>query len=135
MLFVRQATLDDLPALTAFDEWKVVTDAKIQSGHCFVAGFDDRPLAFGILDRSFLNRPVISVLFVHPDHRRAGLASALITHFESVTKEPKLWISTNIENLAMQGALHKHGYSLAGVINNLGAIPELFYFKMINPAS
>ncbi|MEE8155250.1 MAG: GNAT family N-acetyltransferase [Phycisphaerales bacterium] len=135
MLFVRQATLDDLPVLKAFDEWKVVTDAKIQSGHCFVAGLDDRPLAFGILDHSFLHRPVISVLFVHPDHRRAGLGSALITHFESVTKEPKLWISTNIENLAMQGALHKHGYSLAGVINNLGAIPELFYFKVINPAS
>ena len=90
---------------------------------------------FGILDHSFLHRPVIAILFVHPDHRRTGLGSALITHFESITKEPKLWISTNIENLAMQGALHKHGYNLAGVINNLGDIPELFYWKVIDPAS
>jgi hypothetical protein len=53
-------------------------------------------------------------------------------HFESLTETPKLWISTNIENLPMQRVLHKHGYGLAGVINELGALPELFYFKQIN---
>jgi GNAT superfamily N-acetyltransferase len=135
MIFVRDATPDDLPALAAFDEWKAATEARIRDGQCFVAGLDDRLLAFGILDHSFINRPFIAILFVHPDHRRSGLGSALIKHFEAMTTEPRLWISTNIENTAMQRALHKHGYSLAGVINNLGAIPELFYFKDVNPPS
>ena len=131
MLFVRQATQDDLDALSSFDEWKGATEDRIRSGCCHVAGFEDRVLAYGILDRSFCQRPIIAVVFVHPEHRRSGLGSALISHFESLSTEEKLWVSTNIENLAMQGALHKHGYHLAGVVNNLGPIPELFYFKVV----
>lgn len=45
----------------------------------------------------------------------------------------RLWISTNIENLPMQSMLHKRGYQLDGVVNNLGRIPELLYSKTLNP--
>ena len=40
-----------------------------------------------------------------------------------------MWISTNIENVAMQSALHKLGYRLSGVVNNLAELPELVYVK------
>jgi GNAT superfamily N-acetyltransferase len=132
MHFVRQATLDDLPTLGVFDEWKAASEERVRAGHCYVAGTDGPALAFGVLDRSFMNRSFIAILFVHPGHRRVGLASHLIRHFETLSETPKLWISTNIENLPMQRVLHKHGYGLAGVVNELGALPELFYFKQIN---
>ena len=111
MPFVRQATPGDLGALRSFDEWKVVTEERITAGDCFVAGLQDRVLAYGILDRSFCQRQFIAILFVHPEHRHRGLGSALIGHFESLTTDEKLWVSTNIENRNMQGALHKNGYA------------------------
>lgn len=131
-MFVRPATPDDLAAIRAFDEWKVVDQERIGADECAVAGVDDGVLAYGILDRSFCNRRFVAILFVHPEHRSRGLGDALLRHFEASGPEgEKLWISTTIENLAMQRLLHRRGYELAGVINNLGRIPELFFFKSL----
>ena len=52
---------------------------------------------------------------------------------ESETDQEKLWISTNIENLSMQRTLQRLGYRLAGVISNMAELPELFYFKVVDP--
>ncbi len=131
MSFVRQATLADLAPITSFDEWDVVTEERIRSGTCYVAGLDDVIMAYGIFDRSFFGRPFVATLFVHPDHRRSGLGSALMSHFEDALSEGKLWISTSIENLPMQTALHKRGFRLSGVVNDLGRVPELVYHKVI----
>lgn len=134
--FVRAARPEDLPTLRAFDEWDVVTEQRIADAECWVAGFDDAlptPLAYGILDRSFMNRRFVAILFVHPDHRSRGLGRALLRHFESLVTDEKLWISTNIENLAMQRILHDHGYVQAGVINGLGKLPELFFVRQSDP--
>ena len=38
MTFVRAATIDDLPAIRAFDEWKSATEAVVRAGTCYVAG-------------------------------------------------------------------------------------------------
>ncbi len=134
MVFVRQAILEDLKQLSSFDEWKQATEASIRAGECFVAGHDTEIQAYGIFNHSFCGRACAAVIFVHPEHRRAGLGSALIKHMESETGQNKLWISTNIENLAMQRTLQRLGYRLAGVINNMAELPELFYFKMVEPA-
>ena len=48
---------------------------------------------------------------------------------------PKLWVSTNIENLAMQAVLHRRGYRLVGVVDELGDVPELFYVKVLDGTS
>ncbi|MHC5114749.1 MAG: GNAT family N-acetyltransferase, partial [Planctomycetota bacterium] len=126
--FVRSATADDLDAARSFDEWDVVNEQRIADGECWVAGFDGEVLAYGILDRSFMKRQFVAILFVHPEHRQRGLGRALLRHFESLVSDEKLWISTNIENLAMQKMLHAHGYVQAGVINDLGRVPELFFY-------
>ena len=129
MLFVRRAEPEDLEQLGGFDEWHQATEESIRAGECFVVGHDTDVLAYGILNRSFCGRPFVGTIFVHPDHRQTGLGTALLKHFESIADYRQLWISTNIENLGMQRALHKLGFRLAGVINNLGELPELFYFK------
>ena len=134
MIAIRPVIDTDLPVLATFDEWKTVTPERVAAGHVYVATVDDDPCAIGILDRSFMNRAFIAIIYVHADHRRSGLASALIRHFESITTDRKIWISTNIENLAMQAVLHRHEYAMAGVVNHLGAVPELFYVKTLRDA-
>ncbi len=133
MVFVRQAILEDLDPLSSFDEWKQATEASIRAGECLVAGHDTEIQAYGIFNHSFCGRACAAVIFVHPTHRRTGLGSALIKHMESETDQEKLWISTNLENLAMQRTLQRLGYRLAGVINNMAELPELFYFKVVDP--
>jgi len=127
--FVRAATPDDLAAAQSFDEWDVVNEQRIADGECWVAGFENEILAYGILDRSFMKRRFVAILFVHPEHRHRGLGRAMLRHFESLVADEKLWISTNIENLAMHRMLHDHGYVQAGVINGLGRVPELYFYK------
>ncbi len=131
MPFVRPGKLEDLPQLSSFDEWNQATEASIRDGECFVAGHDSEVLAYGIFNHAFCKRAFVAVIFVHPEHRRTGLGSALITHMESISDQNKLWISTNIENLAMQRTLQRLGYRLSGVVDNLGDLPELFYFKTV----
>ena len=128
-MFVRPASPDDLESIRSFDEWNVVTEQKIADGHCFVAGQGETILAYGILDRSFFGRRFASILFVAAAHRQGGLGEALLQDFESRTGDDTLWISTNIENLPMQRLLHKRGYTMSGVINDLGKVPELVYHR------
>lgn len=132
MPFVRQAEPADFEQLASFDEWNQATEESIRAGECFVAGHNTTILAYGIFNRAFCRRPFVATIFVHPDHRQTGLGSALINHIESITDQDQLWISTNIENLAMQRTLQKLGFRLSGVINNLGKLPELFYFKAVH---
>ena len=97
-----------------------------------MAGHETDVLAYGILNREFFGRPFVAILFVHPDHRRTGLGTALIRHFESMGEYKQLWISTNVENLGMQRTLHKLEYRLSGVVHHLAKLPELVYFKALD---
>ncbi|MHC5027279.1 MAG: GNAT family N-acetyltransferase [Planctomycetota bacterium] len=126
-MFVRQAEPSELSILESFDERNTVSEACIRAGECLVAGIESRPLAFGNLDRSFFKRAFVAMLYAHPEHRRHGLGSALLGHFESIAANKKLWISTNLENMAMRRMLHKHGFELTGVVNKLAPIPELVF--------
>ncbi len=130
-VFVRPATPDDAAALAAFDEWDRATPEAIAAGECYAAGRGEDVLAYGILNREFFNRQFISIIFVHPEHRRTGLGTELIEHFESITTDRKIWISTNVGNEPMQRALHGLGYRMTGVVNDLGKLPELIYVKTL----
>jgi GNAT superfamily N-acetyltransferase len=134
-MFVRLASLEDLTTIKSFDEWNTVDEGRIRAGHCHVAGLERKPLAFGLLDRSFFERQFVAILFVHPDHRRRGLGTAGLGHLGSVATDDKLWISTNLENLPMQRLLHARGYTLSGVVNNLAALPELVYMKVLRTSA
>ncbi len=131
MPFVRQAELDDVGQLAGFDEWKQATEDAVRAGECFVAGHDTAVLAYAIFNRRFFGRPFVATVFVHAEHRRTGLGSALIRHIASITEHKQLWTSTNVENLAMQCTLGALEFRLSGVVHNLAELPELVYFKQI----
>ena len=131
MPFARIAVHADLPSITEFDEWRMISPQTIDSGECFVAGASNTVDAYAIRTHWFHGRPFISMLYVRPGSRRSGLGSALLAHLESICDRDRIWISTNSDNLPMQGLLQKCGYERSGIIEDLDPIPELVYSKRI----
>jgi GNAT superfamily N-acetyltransferase len=131
-MWVRAARADDLQSIVAFDEWKEVEASDIATGQCYCAGFGDRPEAYGLLNFGFFYRPFVATLFVSANARRRGLGDALLAHMEKACGKERLWISTGLRNPQMQALLHKRGYRLSGVIENLSKIPELIYYRDID---
>ena len=131
---IRLAAPADLEPLRAFDELHVVTPELLAAGEIFVCiDPEGVPIAYAHFDYTFFWKGWVATLVVHPGHRRRGHAAALLAYLESICKTRKIFISTSIRNLAMQGVLARSGYQLTGVIDNLGPTPEpeLFYFKLI----
>ena len=119
-------------AIAAFDEWKQATPETVAAGEVLVACDENgSPCAYGIFNRSFFRRPWIATLFVHRDHRRRGFGNALLDHMEQACGSSRIWISTELPNLAMQSLLSRRDYRLTGVVENLQKNPEMFYFKDI----
>lgn len=92
-------------------------------------------LAYSVLDHTFFGQGFISMLYVHPDHRRRGVATQLMTALEAHCTSTKLFTSTNRSNKPMQALLPKLGYAPSGIVENLDEDdPELIYFKRVQSA-
>jgi ribosomal protein S18 acetylase RimI-like enzyme len=65
--------------------------------------------------------------------RRQNYGAALMNHMETNCLTEKIFTSTNLSNVPMQGLLAKLGYRLSGVIHNLNDDddPELVYCKVL----
>ncbi|MGB2854440.1 MAG: GNAT family N-acetyltransferase, partial [Dehalococcoidia bacterium] len=107
-------------------------DNTIKSGQCLVARMEDAPVGFAVLNQSFYGHGFIALLIVHPEHRRRGVATALIRHIESVCPTEKLFTSTNESNEPMQRLCETLGFVRSGYIENLDAgNPEIVFFKRV----
>jgi GNAT superfamily N-acetyltransferase len=135
----RTAQPHDLEALLAFDPI-AATDARradqirdaIAAGTCFVAtDAADRAIGYAWFHHRFFGHGMIELLVVHSDHRRRGVASALIDHCaRHACQTPKLFTSTNRSNTPMRTLLAKLGFALTGSIDDLDeGDPELVYVK------
>jgi GNAT superfamily N-acetyltransferase len=129
MPFVRVGHPGDGVAVASFDEWRAATPEAIAAGRCVVAGRADRIEAYAITSRWFGAKPFVEVVFVVPEARRCGLGSALLSFIESTCDGKRLWVTTGLQNTAMQALLHSRGYELCGVIEKLAKIPELVYSR------
>jgi GNAT superfamily N-acetyltransferase len=104
-----------------------------QAGCCYVAEDGAELLGFIILEYSFYAFGFLSLLHVHEDHRRRGIATALVAHAEKVCTTPKLFTSTNASNTPMQHLCARLGFVPSGVILNLDKDdPELVYVKRLS---
>lgn len=123
---IRLAIENDVKAICSFDEVakqnerrRLFVSRSVEAGNCFVVTDDAQIAAYGVFVYTFFSNGFISMLYVHPDHRRFGVGMMLMKHFESICQTPKLFTSTNLSNLPMQSLLAKLNYKLSGVIHDL----------------
>jgi len=138
MYSVRLAEESDIDSICSFDaiaqrdkRRRNFISRSVAAGNCFVA-VDERVIGYAVLEYTFYDNGFVSMLYVHPEHRRLGVGTRLMKHLESVCQTSKLFTSTNLSNIPMQSLLVRLGYELSGVIHNLDEDdPELVYVKFL----
>jgi len=119
------------PALIRLERREEIAHALIDRS-CYIAKRAASPVGYIIFSRSFFKRPFISLLTVHPAHRRHGVGSHLVRYVESLCPSEKLFTSTNQSNITMQKLCDKLGFLPCGHIEQLDDNdPELFYYKRL----
>ena len=139
MIVIEKATEDDFEHVCSLDRMVLgnsgrhaFLDNAIKAGQCLVAIVDEGIIGFAVLDQSFFGQGYISLLRVHPEHRRRGVATALVRHIESICPTEKLFTSTNESNEPMQRLCQTLGFVRSGYIENLDAgDPEIVFFKRV----
>jgi len=135
---IRLAVESDIDSIHSFDATaqhdnrrRNLVSRSVAAGDCFVA-VDERVIGYAILEYTFYDNGFVSMLYVHPEHRRLGVGTRLMKHLESVCQTSKLFTSTNLSNIPMQSLLVRLGYKLSGVIHNLDEDdPELVCVKFL----
>jgi ribosomal protein S18 acetylase RimI-like enzyme len=136
---IRKAQDTDVNEICAFDHVaqreelrrRFIHDS-VSTGIAHVAVVDRKIAGYAVLEHSFFSRGFIAMLFVHPDHRRSGIGTALVSHVEGLCESDRIFTSTNESNLPMQSLLQKLGYKRSGMVDDLDpGDPELFYSKPV----
>ena len=131
------AEVDDLESICRFDE-PMLRDYRqrdfvanaIEEGRCWVAFFNETPVAYGIFNYQFQGYGVIHRIYVSPAYRRRGIGRALIDYFAEACSSPRLYITVPQQELAMLELLRTRGFALSGVLHEFGNEgPALIYVK------
>jgi ribosomal protein S18 acetylase RimI-like enzyme len=136
---IRQGAIGDLDALVAFDhiassseERRNQIESGLRDSEISVALVDGIPKGYALLNYRFYGQPFIELLYIAPESRRIGLASALVEHVQKHMFGSKLFTSTNQSNEPMRELLHKLGFEESGIIHNLDPVdPELVFLKRL----
>jgi ribosomal protein S18 acetylase RimI-like enzyme len=129
---IRLGTQDDLQQIDIFDEFGGDRIQEIKENRLTVYLIADQVIGYiTTIDRSCLcGHPLISFLCVHPEYRRRGIASKLLTEVESKYSDRKLFISTESNNPIMLSLIKQRDYIMAGSlakINDDGSDEVYFY--------
>jgi GNAT superfamily N-acetyltransferase len=135
---LRRATLDELPAIVAVDRDHGVAPRvdwlrrRIERGECTVAVVDGAIAGFLVSDDAFFDRTFVRLVVVANEHRRHGVADALVADAESRARTPTVFSSSNRSNTAMHALLRKRGWVESGVIEGLDELdPEIVFRKRV----
>ncbi|MDR3471467.1 MAG: GNAT family N-acetyltransferase [Devosia sp.] len=142
---LRLATIADLPVLLGVDaeiadpstldlhgvyyrEW-------VGAGECWLAQAGQEPVGLAVLHRHFFHRDFVELLLVRPAWQGRGVGGTILRGLAGIAEGPRVWISTNRSNAAMQKLLAKEGFVYAGTIEGLDeGDPELFYWRAVDSA-
>ena len=140
---IRRATAADLSEILRAD----VIAEREERRHDYISGairgemgrgvrvilVDGELVGFAVMGE-FFGHPFLERIATHTEHRRLGVANALLANLEiEFLAHPagdRLFVSTNESNDPMRTLLAKRGFKVSGVVENLDAgDPELFFVK------
>ncbi len=136
-MMIRTAHMEDLNAIVDIDQFARISEERLrlirkslENESVYVAIEQGKIVGYCVFDHSFFERGFISLLIVHPDHRREGIGSDLVKYVEKLCESERIFTSTNESNTPMQELLRKVGYRRSGVIDDLDpGDPEVFFSK------
>ena len=139
MAEVRVASADDLPRCVDLAE--AVVGAR-RSGPFVQAALDRRQLLVAHVDgdlsgilayrTDWFACTFVSLVSVHPDRRRLGIARALFSGLEERSPSPRLFSSTEETNAAAIQMHRALGFVPSGYLDNLPqGYRELLFFKRV----
>jgi GNAT superfamily N-acetyltransferase len=106
----------------------------VERHHLLVADADDVPIGVLAYRTDWFQCTFVSLVSVHPDFRRRGIARALFEAVERMSPSPRLFSSTeetNAPSIRMHTAL---GFTPSGHIDNLPqGYRELLFYKRLSP--
>lgn len=127
---IREGQPEDLGEVASFAK---LVPCKPGSCACsLVAVLGTRIVGYAAMAPTFFERAFVSLLSVHPEHRRQGVATALMKAMESRCQGEKLFTSTNLSNQPIQALLGKIGYRLCGIVEEMDeGDPELIFVRRL----
>jgi ribosomal protein S18 acetylase RimI-like enzyme len=104
----------------------------VERHHLLVAAVEDRVVGFVAYRTDWFQCTLVTMIAVHKDHRRQGVARALYRAVEAMSPSPRLFSSTeetNAASIRMHTAL---GFAPSGHIDNLPqGYRELLFYKRL----
>jgi ribosomal protein S18 acetylase RimI-like enzyme len=139
MFVIERASSHDLATLWALDqlvfghpeEGEALKEA-IDNGECWVAREAGACVGYAIFGTFLHGHGFLRVIAVHPDHRRSGVASALVGHLEGLCPTDRMFTATTGSNLTMQRVAEALGFVKSGEIEGVEDDDvELIYVKRL----
>lgn len=108
-------------------------DRWLQNERVLIAEFMGEIVGYGVFSHSFFHQGFVEMLMIHPEYRRTGVGQLLLESLENLSDTPKVWVTTNLSNKAMQSLLGRRGFQPSGYIDGLDlGDPEIVYSKLVH---
>ena len=130
---IRYGKQEDLVQIDAFDKFGGEREQEIAARGLQVYVLGDVVVGYitAIKESCLCGYPLITFLCVHPQYRRRGIASALLSEIEQKYSDRKLFISTESNNLTMLNLIKKRRYKRSGSLSGLNddGSDEIYFYK------
>ena len=130
---IRLGQLKDLAQIDAFDLFggdrqKEIVEKRLQ---VFITDTKITGYTAVIEESSIFGHPLITFLCVHPQYRRQGIASALLSAIEQQYSDRQLFISTESNNSIMLDLIKNRSYRQSGSLSGLNydGSDEVYFYK------
>ncbi|GAB4556454.1 MAG: hypothetical protein Tsb0014_48340 [Pleurocapsa sp.] len=125
--------IDEICGAKLFDEFEGDRQQEIAEKRLLVFITDSKVTGYiaVVEESSLFGNPLITFLRVHPQYRRQGIASALLSKIEQKYSDRQLFISTQSNNPIMLNLIEKREYKRSGSLSGLNddGSDEVYFYK------
>ena len=131
---IRYGKQEDLKRIDTFDDFGGNRQQEIQEKLLLVYVSDNKVVGYitAIEKSSLFDHPLVTFLCVHPEYRRRGIASELLSEVEHKYSDRQLFISTESNNPIMLNLIDKQNYTRSGSLSGLNddGSDEVYFYKV-----